>query len=219
MEPHSARALCCQRPYVLAPFQSMDRCRCVATAVAGDSQQAWTKGRSRSEAGRDRQRVGACSFWGIHTGPNPTDRGKNGCKRHIVTDAAGTPVTLGTSAANLNDGETAIELLDAIPAIQGPRGRPRFRPDELVGDRAYGWSENIRETRERGVKPVLARPQDTTHGSGLGKIRWVVERTLSWFNNFRRLRACYERTSGHFYAFHQLAATLICYRRLLALLF
>jgi hypothetical protein len=42
----------------------------------------------------------------------------------------------------------------------------------------------------------------------LGKTRWVVEGSLSWFNNYRRLRLCYERMGIHFQAFHELAAAL-----------
>ncbi len=48
------------------------------------------------------------------------------------------------------------------------------------------------------------------HGSGLGVIRNVVERALSWFTNYRRLRLCYEKSGMHFQAFHELAASLIC---------
>lgn len=49
----------------------------------------------------------------------------------------------------------------------------------------------------------------TEHGSGLGKTRYVVERTLSWMGNFRRLKLCYERFGEHFQAFHERAACLI----------
>ena len=152
---------------------------------------------------------------GRHTGPNPTDRAKNGCKRHLITDSNGTPLTVKTTAANVPDGTLAIDLLDSIPAVQNWHGgRPRFRPLYFVGDRAYGWKENLSATRARRITPLLARPQDDVHGSGLGKIRWVVEAALSWFNNHRRLRLCYERTGAHFLAFHQLAAALICFNKL-----
>ncbi len=154
-------------------------------------------------------------FGGAHTGPNPTDRAKNGCKRHLITDANGIPLTIMTTAANVPDGVPAIALLDSIPPIQGPRGRPRFRPAIFVGDRAYGWEANRTATRARGIDELLASPQDDTHGSGLGRARWVVESALAWFNNFRRLRLCYERCDGHFLAFHQLAAALICHGKLL----
>ena len=54
----------------------------------------------------------------------------------------------------------------------------------------------------------------TEHGSGLGKTRYVVERSLSWMGNFRRLKLCYEQFGEHFQAFHELAASLICANRI-----
>jgi transposase len=133
----------------------------------------------------------------------------------LLTDARGTPLVVLTTAANISDGTEALYLLDSIPPIQGPRGRPRFRPDAFQGDHAYGWKENIAGTKKRGVRSQLARPQDREHGSGLGKTRYVVEAGHSWFNNHRRIRLCYERTGEHFQAFHELAAALICHRKLL----
>jgi transposase len=134
----------------------------------------------------------------------------------LITDAAGLPLTLITTPANVPDGKMAIPLLDAIPPIQGPSGRPRFRPDVYQGDRAYGWEDNIRATRERGIRSLLARPMDDTHGSGLGKTRHFIEGTHSWFFNHRRIRLCYERSDESFLAFNQLAAILICHRKLVA---
>src|SRR6516164_11201976 len=66
-----------------------------------------------------------------------------------------------------------------------------------------------------GIKPLLAPlSKARPHGSGLGKTRYVVERTLSWFGNFRRLKLCYERCGTHFQAFHELAAAILCSNRL-----
>lgn len=194
----------------------MDGGRCLARGLAANSQRLGTRQARRPVSRLGGQRFGASGFWGGHTGPNPTDRRKNGCKRHLITDAAGLPLTLITTAANVPDGKMAITLLDAIPPIRGPVGRPRFRPGIYQGDRAYGWKANIRATRERGVRSLLARPMDDTHGSGLGKTRHFVEGTLSWFNNHRRIRLCYERSNESFLAFNQLAAILICHRKLAA---
>jgi len=105
-------------------------------------------------------------------------------------------------------------MLDAIPSVQGTRGRPRFRPDVFQGDHGYGWEKNIRATRARGICSELARPQDKTHGSGLGRTRYVVERSLAWFGHCRRLKLCYEKTGVLFQAFHDLAACLICANKL-----
>jgi transposase len=132
----------------------------------------------------------------------------------LITDAQGIPLTLITTPANVNDGQVAIPLLDSIPPIRQGVGRPRFRPDVFQGDRGYGWESNIQATLQRGIVPSLARPGVDTHGSGLGRTRWVVESALSWFNHHRRLRLCYERSDKSFLAFHQLAAVLICHGKL-----
>lgn len=121
-----------------------------------------------------------------------------------------------TTPANVRDERPAVEMLDAIPPIQGPCGRPRFRPQALQGDRGYGFPAVIRAVRARRVESRLA-PRGEEHGSGLGKTRYVVERTLAWFGQCRRLKLCYEKTGAHFQAFHDLAAGLLCVRRLVQL--
>ena len=106
-------------------------------------------------------------------------------------------------------------MLDSIPAVAGRRGRPRSRPDILQGDAAYGILAVIREVVARRVKPLLAlHGKKVPHGSGLGKTRYVIERTLSWFGNFRRIKMCYEKSGVHFQAFHDLAACCICVNKL-----
>jgi transposase len=60
-------------------------------------------------------------------------------------------------------------------ARRGAVGRPRCRPDAVVADRGYDHDAHRRLVRARGVKPVITR-RKTEHGSGLGRVRWVVER-------------------------------------------
>jgi transposase len=133
-----------------------------------------------------------------------------------VTDATGLPLVVRTGPANQVDKAMALDMLDAIPPCGGRRGRPRRRPTSFQGDAAYGTLEIIAEVARRRVQSLLA-PYGSTrkeHGSGLGKTRYVVERTLSWLGNFRRLKLCYERFGEHFQAFHELAACLICANRI-----
>src|SRR3974390_133549 len=93
---------------------------------------------------------------------------------------------------------------------KGPRGRPRRRPDSLLGARAYD-AEYIRYAlRARQILPLLAI-RNTKHWSGLGQWRWVVERTFAWLNKFRRLRLRYEKRPNVHLAFLTLAWILICW--------
>jgi transposase len=117
------------------------------------------------------------------------------------------------TAANAADVTQLLPLVEAIAAIKGKRGRPRQRPERVQGDRAYDSEPHRLQLRERGIEPVLAK-RNTGHGSGLGVYRWVVERTISWLHQFRKLRIRYERRPEIHEAFMSLACSLICWRSL-----
>jgi transposase len=148
---------------------------------------------------------------GAQAGPSPVDRSKLGSKIELITDAGGIPVVVGVCAANHNDNLDTIKLIDRVPPIAGVPGHPRSRPRRLQGDRGFDDEEDREELRRRGIIPELAKRR-TPHGSGLGKFRWFVERTLSWFRQFRRIRIRYDRTPAIYYSFLKLAAAIICYR-------
>jgi len=76
--------------------------------------------------------------------------------------------------------------------VRGTVGRPRQRAESLIADRGYDHDKYRRELWARGVKPIIAR-RGAEHGSGLGTLRWVVERTFAWLHFFRRLRLRWER--------------------------
>jgi transposase len=99
--------------------------------------------------------------------------------------------------------------------VQGRRGRPRRRPRKLFGDRAYHSREARRQLRRRGIAAKIAWPK-SPHGSGLGKERWVVERSIAWLHQYRRLRIRYERRADIHEAFLQIACSLICLKQLQA---
>ncbi len=157
--------------------------------------------------------LGRRGLWGQQTGPNPTDRAKRGSKRHLICDGRGIPLAIRTTGGNCHDSTQVLALLDGIPPLQGLRGRPRCRPDALLGDRTYDAEKIRRSIRARRILPLLAM-RNTRHGSGLGRWRWVVERTFAWLNQFRRLRVRYEKRADIHTAFLSLACILICWRRL-----
>ena len=146
---------------------------------------------------------------GKKTGPNPTDRSKPGSKHHVITDGGGVPLAVELSGANRPDLMQLLSLVVHIPPVRGKPGHPRSRPDELYADRAYD-SEPARGILQwLGIEPFLAK-RGTEHGSGLGKSRWVAERTISWLRNFRRLRVRYERRADIHEGFLGIAKSLIC---------
>ena len=153
---------------------------------------------------------------GPKTGPNPTDRAKPGSKHHVITDAQGIPLVVILTAANVNDIEELLPLVDGVPPIRGKPGRPRQKPDRVQGDRGYDSEPHRKQLRARGIKPALAK-RNTEHGSGMGVYRWVVERTLAWLHQFRRLRIRYERRDDIHEGFMTLAESLICLNFIIAL--
>jgi transposase len=100
--------------------------------------------------------------------------------------------------------------------VAGKRGRPRQKPDVVIADRGYDHDKYRRLLRARGITPRIAR-RKTTHGSGLGRQRWVVERGFAHLHNFRRLRIRYERLPEIHTALLVLACSILCWRRLKAL--
>ncbi|WP_150778024.1 IS5 family transposase [Pandoraea sputorum] len=150
---------------------------------------------------------------GQKTGPNPTDRSRPGSKHHILVDANGIPVSAMLTGANRNDVTQLLPLVDAIPPIRGVRGQPLLKPKVIYADRGYDSEPHRQRLRERGIKPVFARRR-TEHGSGLGKFRWVVQRTHAWLHNFRRLRIRFERRAIIHEDFLKFAACIICWRHL-----
>jgi transposase len=150
---------------------------------------------------------------GSETGPSPVDRGRNGSKHHLLVDATGIPLAWTVSGGNRNDITQVIPLVERVPPVRGTLGRPRRRPERVTADRGYDHDKYRRELRQRRIKPEIARRQ-TEHGSGLGRARWVVERTFAWLHQFKRLLVRYDRRAEIHEAFLALGCCSVCFRRL-----
>jgi transposase len=83
----------------------------------------------------------------------------------------------------------------------------------VTADRAYDHQPQRRELRKRGITPEIAR-RKTEHGSGLGRVRWVVERTFAWLHQFKRLLVRHDRRHEIHDAFLAIGCCLVCFRRL-----
>ena len=150
------------------------------------------------------------------TGRNPTDRGKAGSKRHLLTDGRGVPLAVVLSGANRHDMKKLAQLLDAV-VVEKPD--PKQLEQHLCLDRGYDYSSCRQEAETRGYIPHIPKkdapipaPTDSFRHPPR---RWVVEVGHSWFNRFRRLLIRWEKQPERYLGFIQLAACLILYRKLL----
>ncbi|WP_443046985.1 IS5 family transposase [Streptomyces sp. HB2AG] len=149
---------------------------------------------------------------GADTGPSPVGRRKTGSKHHLICDGRGTPLKVVTTAANVNDVTQTLALADGVPPVAGRPGRPRRRPETLLGDKGYDSNPNRREPRKRRILPVISR-KGSPNIKGLGKLRHVVEQTFALLHQFKRLAVRWEHRTELHDAFVSLACSLICWRR------
>jgi transposase len=147
---------------------------------------------------------------GEQTGPSPVDRGKRGTKHTLMVNRSGVPLAIRTAGANASDHTQIIPPVVDFPQVGGKPGRPKEWPDELYADRGYDGDSTRWILRWLGIEPKIAR-RNTPHGRGPGKVRWVVERTISWLKGLRRMRVRYDRLGVIRDAFTTLAASVICF--------
>jgi putative transposase len=148
---------------------------------------------------------------GEKTGKNPTDRGKRGTKRSLLTDGAGVPLALAVDGANRHDKKLVSRTLNNLMAP-----RPSHTKQHMCMDKGYDYPD-IRELVDfwgytahiasRGVQRDQRRKIP-----GYRARRWVVERTHSWFNRFRRLLVRWEKNTDNYVAMLHLACAFITFR-------
>ena len=114
----------------------------------------------RLVSGGHRQRERAGPTWGNSLAQTRSTGASLASKYHLVIDATGLPLAVGLSAANTHDSQLLEPMVDAVPAVIGPRGRPgrpRRRPAKLHGDKGYDYPTCRRLLRRRGITPRIAR--------------------------------------------------------------
>ena len=155
------------------------------------------------------------------TGHNPTDRSKLGSKRHILVDKEGIPLSTIITSANTHDVTVAIDTVDSmvIKRRQSYKliDRNKRKKQNLCLDKAYHSKEVEQEIIKRGYIPHIRhrREKEKQFKKKHPARRWVVERTNSWHNRFRKLFTRYEKKEENYLGLVQLANSLIVYRRLI----
>jgi len=131
-----------------------------------------------------------------------------------MCEAAGVPVGLTVAGANRHDMKLVRETIRSIPI---PRPRPtRKRPQGMCLDKGYDYNE---------VRAILKRFGFTDHISERGvpapavkkrkrfkARRWVVERSHSWMNRFRRILVRWEKKPENYVALLHLSLALIAFK-------
>jgi putative transposase len=148
-------------------------------------------------------------------GPNPTDRAKGGTKRSLLTEANGIPIGLSVAGANKVDFKLVRETIESIPIS---RPEPTCEsPQGMCLDKGYDYDEVRFLLQEFGFTAhIRARGEEAKaikDEAGFKARRWVVERTHSWMNRFRRLLVRWEKKPTSYLAMLHFACALITFRQ------
>ena len=146
---------------------------------------------------------------GDATGPSPVDRRKKGTKFTLMVDREGVPLVLRAAGANRSDQTEILPTVVSFPVVPGKPGRPRTHPEKLYADAGYDSDATRTILRWLGIEPHI-RHRSGEHGSHLGRVRWVVERTISWIKGLRRMRVRYDRSATSIDAWTSIAAAVVC---------
>jgi transposase len=151
---------------------------------------------------------------GKKTGRNPTDRGKSGVKRSLLTDGNDIPIGLAIDGANRHDMRLVRATLESLVAL-----RPEATEEEPQGmclDKGYDYDAVREVLKEFGFTAhIKARGQEAKElkaQAGKRARRWVVERTHSWMNRFRRILVRWDKKPENYMALLHFACALITLR-------
>lgn len=139
-----------------------------------------------------------------------------GTKRSLLVDGRGIPLSLVVSGANRHD----VKLLGPTLAARVVR-RPRTVVQHLCADKGYAGKPAARAMKKcRYIPHVRQRgeePRTTTESRRHPARRWVVERTHSWLNRFRKLAVRFEKLVESHEALLEIACALLVFRQCFAI--
>jgi len=125
-------------------------------------------------------------------GEHGYDGGKHikGRKRHIVVDTLGLLLAVVVTAANVDDGVAAPQVVGQLKSEAFPRLQTIFADNKYHNHEFYAFLQKHSEGRWR--LEISSRPAGSKEFKPL-KIRWVVERTFAWIGRYRRNSKDYEK--------------------------
>jgi transposase len=140
----------------------------------------------------------------------------------VLVDGAGTPLGAYLDSASPSEVKLLEKTLETVKVKRAGPGRPRTRPERLIADRGYDSNKVRKSLKKRHIEPIIparcnnkvATDQD---GRKLRRYRkrWIVERSIGWLGNFRRITIRWDRDIVSYAGFFHLACALIVLRRVL----
>jgi transposase len=93
--------------------------------------------------------------------------------------------------------------------------------NNLCADAGYKGTPASNAVVERDYKPRIKQRREEAHDKrtvpGFKARCWVVERTHSWINRFRKLLVSFEKTKASYVALLSLACAMICWRQIISI--
>lgn len=149
---------------------------------------------------------------GEAAGKSPVDRGKQGTKRSVLTEATGIPLGCVAAPANRPDSPLLRPTLEKLGRLDEGLGFGLPADITVHLDAGYDSAKTRDLLAELGCQAVISIKGFPLQAGA----RWVVERTNSWHNRgFKKLAICTERRTRVIDAFIALANAVIIVRRLL----
>jgi transposase len=139
-------------------------------------------------------------------------RGGFGSKIHLLVDGNGTPLEAEVTAGQVHDSQQLEPVLKKVHVKQ-KRGRPKSRPKRLAGDKGYS-SGTIRSfLKDRGIEPIIPHKDnekarhdpEVKFDKETYKRRSIVEQSIGWLKECRRIGTRYEKLAINFLAMVKLA--------------
>lgn len=132
----------------------------------------------------------------------------------MLTDGRGVPLSLVVTGANVHD-QRGLEPLLAGIVVRRP-APCKHRPQTLCLDKGYDSKACRRTIMRRGYRDGIkcrgTEQQEKRDNPNKRARRWVVERTHSWFTNWRKILVRYERKAINYLALLQIAAAVAALR-------
>ena len=121
---------------------------------------------------------------------------------------------MAIDGANRHDSKMVANTIESIPV---PRPEPtRKAPQGLCLDKGYDYDRVRDLVREFGYTAhIRARGEEAQaikREAGFKARRWVVERTHSWMNRFRRILTRWEKKAANYLGLLHLVCAIITYR-------